>query len=470
MSEGVAGRVLGTEDATPLEFWVAVGPGEHLQLDDVVALDRALPDGETVTIYGIVSQVRARHEGARFDTDVFLIADGVLPAEVSEAAQVQLTRVEPEIFVPPLPGHRGAAGHRRRAGRGARLRRRRAPAAGRAVAATTSRSTSTSTSSTAPRAPTSTSPASPASPPRPATPPSCSTRCSHSGVLGAERGQHQGADLQRQGRGPAVPRPPQHRSSTTTSAARYAPPRPAGRPVPSASASSPRPARATRTPRPTPAPASPGSRRSSGRIAEFCRAAAAAVPVRRRRGRAPAVHDRRPVGHRPAGARRPRPTPATARCASTARLIRTFRQLVDADRGQADPRRPRRARRPALDRPGDRRRHDQRLHPPAGVGRAPRRAPDPRRHRRRRHRTRSTSTPTRSPSSTSTCSTTGPSGSSSASCCARRSRPRRRRAPPSRCSSSCSTSSTSTRPATRPARSRRSCSTSPSAAAPRASS
>ena len=31
-----------------------------------------------------------------------------------------------------------------------------------------------------------------------------------SGVLGERRGQHQGADLQRQGRGPAVPRPPQH--------------------------------------------------------------------------------------------------------------------------------------------------------------------------------------------------------------------------------------------------------------------
>ena len=104
MSEGVAGRVLGTEDATPLEFWVAVGPGAQLQLDDVVALDRTLADGETVSMYGIVSQVRARHEGARFDSDVFLIADGVLPAGVVEAAQVQLTRIVPETFVPPLPG------------------------------------------------------------------------------------------------------------------------------------------------------------------------------------------------------------------------------------------------------------------------------------------------------------------------------------------------------------------------------
>jgi DNA helicase HerA-like ATPase len=100
----IAGRVLGTEDATPLQFWVGVGEGTYLQLDDVVALERTLPDGESVRVYGIVSQVRARHEGARFDSDVFLIEQGVLPAEVSEAAMVDATRFEPEVFVPPLPG------------------------------------------------------------------------------------------------------------------------------------------------------------------------------------------------------------------------------------------------------------------------------------------------------------------------------------------------------------------------------
>src|SRR5690606_3409803 len=83
---------------------VAIAPGQAAQLDDVVALERTLPTGEVVRIYGIVGNVRARHEGARFDSDVFLIADGVLPAEVSEAAQVLPTRFEPEVFVPPLPG------------------------------------------------------------------------------------------------------------------------------------------------------------------------------------------------------------------------------------------------------------------------------------------------------------------------------------------------------------------------------
>lgn len=102
--EAPVGRVVGTEDATPLAFWVAVAEGQFLQLDDVVALERPLPGREAVRLYGVVSQVRARHEGARYDSDVFAVADGALPAQVSEAAEVTTTRFEPEVFVPPLPG------------------------------------------------------------------------------------------------------------------------------------------------------------------------------------------------------------------------------------------------------------------------------------------------------------------------------------------------------------------------------
>ena len=103
-ASGGIGRVLGTEDSTPLEFWVGLEQGSYLQLDEDVATERTPPGGEAVRIYGVVSQVRARHEGARFDSDVFLIEKGILPGEVTEAARVTLTRVEPEVFVPPLPG------------------------------------------------------------------------------------------------------------------------------------------------------------------------------------------------------------------------------------------------------------------------------------------------------------------------------------------------------------------------------
>ncbi|MQA89220.1 MAG: ATP-binding protein [Gemmatimonas sp.] len=96
--------MIGTEDSTPLDFWVALAPDRSLQLDDVVALERTAPGRDTVRIFGIVTQIRARHEGARFDSDVFLIEDGVLPAEVTEAAHILATRFEPEVFIPPLPG------------------------------------------------------------------------------------------------------------------------------------------------------------------------------------------------------------------------------------------------------------------------------------------------------------------------------------------------------------------------------
>jgi len=101
---GPVGRVLGTQDSTPLEFWVAVGEGQFLQLDDVVHVRTALPGGDDVELFGVVDLVRARHEGARFDSDVFLVEQGVLPANISQAAHVKVTRVEPEIYVPPRPG------------------------------------------------------------------------------------------------------------------------------------------------------------------------------------------------------------------------------------------------------------------------------------------------------------------------------------------------------------------------------
>jgi len=98
------GMVLGTEDATPLTFWVAVSPQAYLQLDDAVIVDTEVPGRGSVRIAGIVQEARARHEGASFDTDVFLIDRGVLPVDTAVAAQVVATRFEPELFVPPLPG------------------------------------------------------------------------------------------------------------------------------------------------------------------------------------------------------------------------------------------------------------------------------------------------------------------------------------------------------------------------------
>ncbi len=98
------GLVVGTVPATPLQFSVGLAPGQYAQLDDVVVTERPLPGRPGVRISGVVTNVEAVHEGARFASDVFLIDQGALPAEVCEVAEVTVTRVEPELYVPPLPG------------------------------------------------------------------------------------------------------------------------------------------------------------------------------------------------------------------------------------------------------------------------------------------------------------------------------------------------------------------------------
>ncbi|HEX7022440.1 MAG TPA: ATP-binding protein, partial [Trueperaceae bacterium] len=63
------GMVLGTEDATPLQFWFAVNAGVKVQLDDIIVIEVADPEGygEAVRFYGVVDEVRRRFEGVQFD-------------------------------------------------------------------------------------------------------------------------------------------------------------------------------------------------------------------------------------------------------------------------------------------------------------------------------------------------------------------------------------------------------------------
>ncbi|MFC5815929.1 MULTISPECIES: ATP-binding protein [Nonomuraea] len=104
VAAGAVGRVLGTQAASPLSFWIGLEPGKVVQLDDVVVTKREVPGHGPLVMAGVVTAVEARHEGAAYDSDVFLIAEGALPAAVVEVAEVRVTRVEPEVFVPPLPG------------------------------------------------------------------------------------------------------------------------------------------------------------------------------------------------------------------------------------------------------------------------------------------------------------------------------------------------------------------------------
>src|SRR5262249_48782076 len=73
------GLVLGSMDATPLEFWVGVEEGHRVQLDDMIVVETRVPGGGAVQYFGVVDLLRKRYEGAQFDTDAFRATAGTLP-------------------------------------------------------------------------------------------------------------------------------------------------------------------------------------------------------------------------------------------------------------------------------------------------------------------------------------------------------------------------------------------------------
>ena len=104
--DNTIGMVLGTEDATPLQFWFAVKDNIKVQLDDMIVVSVQDPEEpeNVVRFYGVVDEVRRRYEGVQFDGDTELVSQGLMPANVAYAAHVLVTRVTPEDFIPPGPG------------------------------------------------------------------------------------------------------------------------------------------------------------------------------------------------------------------------------------------------------------------------------------------------------------------------------------------------------------------------------
>jgi len=99
------GIVLGTKPSNPLEFWVGVERGSFLQLDDVVVVHSEV-DGTSrrIRFYGLVHEVQKHLEGVELAYEARLVTDGIVPASIAYVAKVTVTRIEPEVFVPPTPG------------------------------------------------------------------------------------------------------------------------------------------------------------------------------------------------------------------------------------------------------------------------------------------------------------------------------------------------------------------------------
>ena len=96
------GLVLGLRSSTPLEFWVGVEEGVSVQLDEVL-WTKSEKDG--VSFYGVVTEVERFIEGTEFVSDDRLVIEGLIPANFAYIAKVSVTRIEPEVYVPPVPGN-----------------------------------------------------------------------------------------------------------------------------------------------------------------------------------------------------------------------------------------------------------------------------------------------------------------------------------------------------------------------------
>ncbi len=97
------GIVLGTLPATPLEFWIGIDENVTLQLDDVIFTVSYLGNQE-VSYYGVITEIQKYLEGSKLVYEAQLAKEGVIPVNLAYIAKVSVTRIEPEVFSPPIPG------------------------------------------------------------------------------------------------------------------------------------------------------------------------------------------------------------------------------------------------------------------------------------------------------------------------------------------------------------------------------
>lgn len=97
------GLVDGSIEADSRRFHVVLDDDAVVQLDDLVVVEQALPDGSTVSHYGIVVETRRHIEGARFASDTGHIDAQVMPGETARQVEVEILRADPEMWLAPEP-------------------------------------------------------------------------------------------------------------------------------------------------------------------------------------------------------------------------------------------------------------------------------------------------------------------------------------------------------------------------------
>ena len=101
----IMGLVDGSIPASTDRFTICLNDDAVVQLDDLVCLTDQLPDGRTVSHYGIVVEQTGYYEGAQWATDTERIAvEHTQPGERVRRAEVQVLRTIPELWIAPFPG------------------------------------------------------------------------------------------------------------------------------------------------------------------------------------------------------------------------------------------------------------------------------------------------------------------------------------------------------------------------------
>lgn len=99
----ILGVVDGTQPCSSTTFTIVTRPDASVELDDLVAVDQTLPDGEVLTHYGMVIGLDRSIEGTSWSSDTVRVTEQTMPGETVRCAEVQILRPFPERWVAPEP-------------------------------------------------------------------------------------------------------------------------------------------------------------------------------------------------------------------------------------------------------------------------------------------------------------------------------------------------------------------------------
>ena len=104
-SPAIAGLVDGSTPATTRRFYTVLADDAVAQLDELVATTQTLPDGTSLTHYGIVVEGTSVIEGAELPSDTARISrDHTMPGITTRRVEVAILRTVPELWLAPAPG------------------------------------------------------------------------------------------------------------------------------------------------------------------------------------------------------------------------------------------------------------------------------------------------------------------------------------------------------------------------------